>query len=194
MTGTEHLISTSMGITTETIRMPGRWYQVTTAADFTMIDWSNDGLSDYWSVTIRTEDMRPAEEWLIRTGERLRITPADAGTWLDGRHGWHNAYRVVDRAEEYGFIVPEEYADALRRYREEDYAGLTDDEAYSVNESVAGHGELAETATDYLQERAPEGYVFEWDAGELRLMSEREACEACTEDNACPEHCDCGEC
>lgn len=99
-----------------------------------------------------------------------KITPADAGTWLDGHMGWHNAYRVIDRATEYGFVVPPEYADALDDYRENG-TSATDDNWEAVN----GHGELSDMATDYLQERAPEGYVFEWDCGEFSLIPESES-------------------
>lgn len=127
-----------------------------------------------------------------------RITPDLAGTWLDGRRGWHNAYRVVDRAEEYGFVVPDEYADALRRYREEDYDGLTDDERYDVNGAIVDQGGLSDKATEYLDLRAPAGYEFHWDAGELSLVESWMRCASdgggCTEEQRCPEHCDCGEC
>lgn len=98
------------------------------------------------------------------------ITPADAGTWLEGCHGWHNAYRVIDRATDYGFVVPPEYADALADYREN--GDSVSDESH---EAICGQGELSDMATDYLQERAPEGYVFEWDMGELSLIQESEA-------------------
>ena len=34
--------------------------------------------------------------------------------------------------------------------------------------------ELSDKATDYLQSLAPEGYVFEWETGELSLVQEEE--------------------
>jgi hypothetical protein len=122
----------------------------------------------------------------------LKITSDMAGTWLDGCHGWTNAYRVVDRAEEFGFVVPAEYADALRRYREEDYDGLTDDQRYAVNGAIVDQGGLSDMATDYLEERAPYGYTFFWDAGELSLSLAWTVCAAegngCTEDTRCADH------
>ena len=98
------------------------------------------------------------------------ITPDDAGTWLSGHMGWHNTYRVVDRAESYGFTVPPEYAEALADFRENGHSASED-----VWEAINGQGELSDMATDYLQERAPEGYVFLWDAGEFSLVTESEA-------------------
>lgn len=104
------------------------------------------------------------------TDDIPEITPADAGTWLDGSQGWHNSYRVVDRAESYGFTVPPEYTAALADYRENGPSASEDSW-----EAMCGHGELSDMATDYLQERAPEGYIFEWDMGEFSLIPESEA-------------------
>lgn len=95
------------------------------------------------------------------------ITPDMAGTWLDGCHGWHNNYRVVDCAVEYGFIVPEDYREALETFRHSGGHIMSDD----VAEAIYGQGELSDMATDYLNEHAPEGYVFVWDAGEFSLMT-----------------------
>lgn len=118
------------------------------------------------------------------------ITPAMAGTWLDGCHGWHNTYRVVDRAVAYGFVVPEEYAADLEAYRSDTYEH--DAHAINVNEAVNGQGGLADQATEFLDEHAPDGYVFVWDAGELSMVTVQADCAmsggACTEDNVCPEH------
>lgn len=116
--------------------------------------------------------------------ELPKITAADAGCWLDGSQGWHNAYRVVDRAEGYGFTVPPEYATALYRYRTNGHGAHEDDW-----EAVNGQGELSDMATDYLQERAPEGFEFHWDAGELSLVESWQVCEnGCTEDERCTDH------
>lgn len=112
---------------------------------------------------------RTAEETetLIAAGIVLRITPADAGCWLMGSVGWHNGYRVIDRACEYGFVVPAEYVSALDAYRND-----TDNE--DAHEAIMGQGGLSDMATDYLQSLAPAGYVFEWDMGELSLMREED--------------------
>lgn len=124
---------------------------------------------------------------------RARIEPEPA-TWLEGAQGWTNAYRVIDRAELYGFVVPDEYADALRRYRESDYDGLLIDQQGDVAEAITGRGELSDQATEFLDLRAPAGFEFHWDAGELSLALSWEICAAegngCTEDERCEEHCE----
>lgn len=123
---------------------------------------------------------------------KARIMPDDAGTWLEGAQGWRNPYRVVDRAELYGFVVPDEYADALRRYRESDLDGLTEDEIIDIGEAITGHGELSDKATEFLDLRAPAGFEFLWDAGELSLVESWVICAAegngCTEDERCEDH------
>jgi hypothetical protein len=103
-----------------------------------------------------------------------RITPDLAGTWLDGWHGWHNVYRVVDRAVEYGFTVPDDAREALEWFRKGDHTA-TDDASYDMYEAVAGQRGLCDMATEFLSARAPEGYVFVWDAGELSLMTVEDA-------------------
>lgn len=124
------------------------------------------------------------------------ITPADAGTWLDGSQGWTNAYRVIERAEAYGFVVPEDDRAALDFYRSGGYPET--DAEITMYEAISGQGGLSDQATDYLEERAPEGFTFLWDAGELSLVPEWAACAfaggGCTEDTRCPEHCDCETC
>ncbi|MFC8428570.1 hypothetical protein [Streptomyces sp. NPDC057253] len=102
------------------------------------------------------------------------ITPAMAGTWLDGHMGWHNAYRVVLRAEEYGFVVPEDYRDAMDAYRESG-SSFSFAEKEEHWDAINGQGELSDQATEYLQEHAPEGFSFVWDMGELILMSYADA-------------------
>ena len=87
------------------------------------------------------------------------ITEADAGTWLSGSMGWHNTYRVIDVARDYGFAVSPEDMQAVRRYADGDLSDQTD--------TVF---DLSAEATDYLQTLAPEGYAFDWDAGELNLI------------------------
>ena len=90
-----------------------------------------------------------------------QITPANAGTWLDGALGWHNTYRVIDIAKAYGFTLEphnENLVDAFRQSEE-----LTYSELDVVHE-------ISAEATDHLQSLAPEGYYFDWDAGELSLV------------------------
>jgi hypothetical protein len=97
-----------------------------------------------------------------------KITAADAGCWLEGSQGWHNTYRVIDRAISYGWYAsnPAELAEVQRlSQRAEDSDPDLDPEVLS---------DASEEATEYLQGIAPEGYVFEWDAGELCLLHESE--------------------
>lgn len=108
-----------------------------------------------------------AETALASTIEtREAITPDMAGCWLEGSQGWTNTYRVVDRAQEYGFEITEEEREALDSYSQDPDA---DELAW---ETVEGQGGLSDQATEYLQLLAPAGYVFVWDAGELSLVVE----------------------
>ena len=115
-----------------------------------------------------------------------KLTEADAGCWLDGSQGWHNTYRVIDRAYDNGWDGP---SDGTPR-RDIDAAtglysvGPTDESVtlstgetltYDVAyEWIADQGGLSDEATEYLQSIAPDGYVFEWDMGELSLIRESE--------------------
>jgi hypothetical protein len=88
------------------------------------------------------------------------MTAADAGTWLDGWHGWTNGYRAVERAVEWGWEIPEEYADGWRDFTENHHG---DHDVWA--ELNGDDGAFVDKATEYLQESAPEGYVFRWDDG-----------------------------
>lgn len=93
-----------------------------------------------------------------------KISTADHGTWLDGAHGWTNGYRCVERAISFGWTVPEEYAEGWAAFE----ANHGDSDTW---ENANGDdGGFVDAATEYLQEQAPEGWVFRWDAGELSLM------------------------
>jgi hypothetical protein len=96
----------------------------------------------------------------------LRISTAEAGTWLDGNQGWHNHYRVVDIAQSYGWKGLDEWEDGegiVSRYRANE--GTDDD-----HEAMIGQGGLVDEATEYLESLAPFGHHFEWDMGELSLL------------------------
>lgn len=101
------------------------------------------------------------------------ITLDQVGVWISSHNGWRGIYRGIDIAVDYGFIVPGEYRDALADYRENGPSAHEDNW-----EAIIGQGELSDMATDFLQDRAPDGYVFMWEAGELTLISESEA-DAC---------------
>jgi hypothetical protein len=113
-----------------------------------------------------------------------KITPADAGCWLDGSQGWHNNYHVIDRALDWGWApkdITRADLDTLTMF----YASGNVDATYALSDGstgdyegatywITGQGELSDQATEYLQGIAPEGYVFVWDDG-LALMPESEA-------------------
>jgi hypothetical protein len=113
-----------------------------------------------------------------------KITPADAGTWLDGSQGWTNSYRVIDRAVAYGMaidpdddMIRDAYADGA------DSVTLSTGEvldAGSIGEAISGQGELSDRATEYLESMAPDGYTFLWDTGELSLTAITWRCRQCT--------------
>ena len=101
-----------------------------------------------------------------------KITAADAGCWLDGSQGWHNTYRVCDRAMDYGWLADEPTElDVMRELSARYEAGSTDGDIAEVM------SESADDATEYLNSIAPDGYSFVWDAGELSLMADDEAQE-----------------
>lgn len=109
-------------------------------------------------------------------GTETRITPDLAGCWLDGHYGWHNTYRVVAVARAYGFTLSADDEAMIGAYERQESAvtlpcGTALDEA-SINEHAI---ELSDEATDYLQSLAPDGFVFQWDTGELLLLSEDDA-------------------
>lgn len=100
---------------------------------------------------------------------KAEITPDMAGCWLGGHFGWHNAYRVVEKAHAYGFTIPSEYMDVMQNYW--DHGTFTSfEETDEQWEAVHGQGGLADQATEFLQGKAPEGYEFVWDMGELSMM------------------------
>lgn len=117
--------------------------------------------------------------------DNVKITEADAGCWLDGSQGWHNNYRVIQRAAEYGWCPedenPEDVGAAIELYKngqEGDTRTLADGSTLRYEDAcgwIIDQGGLSDAATDYLRSIAPEGYDFIWDAGELSLMSEAEA-------------------
>jgi hypothetical protein len=83
------------------------------------------------------------------------ITADQAGCWLDGAMGWHNTYRVVAIAETYGFRLNDIDQETMREFRLD---------STSADVCEAAH-DIADDATDYLSDLAPDGYAFEWDDG-----------------------------
>ncbi|MER6605728.1 hypothetical protein ABT282_07385 [Streptomyces sp. NPDC000927] len=104
------------------------------------------------------------------------ITEADAGTWLDGAHGWTNGYRAVERAIELGWSIPEEYQEGWAAFQ----LNYGDHDAWC--EANGDDGGFVDAATEYLQSIAPDGYVFRWDDG-LSLI--RDYMDCATDGNGC---------
>lgn len=103
----------------------------------------------------------------------------EAGTWLDGAHGWTNGYRVVDIATSHGWTLSAEDAAIVEWYRSSDAGewGDTDDELNDM-ESMTGQGGISDQATDYLSDQLPDGWVTRWDAGEFSVLRDWEDCAA----------------
>jgi hypothetical protein len=100
------------------------------------------------------------------------ITANDRGTWLPGGEDpGVNDCRVIKLAVEHGWATP----DLLETIfivceAEQMLAGAYADP--EDEDSLRGALEdLAAGATEYLQSRAPAGYVFLWDADQLSLVS-----------------------
>lgn len=100
------------------------------------------------------------------------------GCWLDGWHGWTNAYRVVDLAMSHGMELDAEDAAIVEWYRE---SGESDadasDETLNKLEAMNGQGGISDKATDYLMEQLPEGWTLRWDDG-LTCLPVWTDCEA----------------
>lgn len=96
-----------------------------------------------------------------------RFTAKDRGVHLDGAHGWHNNYRVVDMALSYGMILDERDHADLAAYK----AGDASDEA---NGAVIDQGGLVDQATEFLDEITEPGSSWEWDMGELSLVQDED--------------------
>lgn len=96
-----------------------------------------------------------------------RVTPDDAGCWIEGSRGWYGSQRLIEIAESYGFALSAEDRDAVDAYF------ASDDADGSAAEAVTGQGGIADDAEDYLNANvAPEGYSFGWHDGEFFLWSE----------------------
>lgn len=109
------------------------------------------------------------------TVEPVTLGPAEVGVWLDGTYGWHNNYRVVDRAVECGARLTEEEFGILAQFREVGF-----DASYGIVDAAM---DLSVAATEFLDGLCREGYGFVWDAGELSLV------EICDHDNCEPGAC-----
>jgi hypothetical protein len=97
------------------------------------------------------------------------------GTWLSAPMGWHNSYRVVQEAISEGWEVPEEYRDVWSVFTESLESGHADHDLWW--DANGDDDRLSDLATEFLQEKLPEGFELVWDACELTLMTTDEAKE-----------------
>ena len=101
------------------------------------------------------------------------IHESDAGCWLDGNQGWHNPYRAIYRAQQWGFTVTADDEEVIELYKRWHGGDMSAEEQKATDwaiEAVSGQGGLCDKATEYLDSIAPEGFAFHWDAGELSLL------------------------
>src|SRR5579859_8081326 len=127
-----------------------------------------------------------------------KITPAEAGCWIDEINGWHAHYQVAELALSLGWLTSKDptaplprYATAPRRKRAETRARRSEIRAVlaaykrgqgtaryrqvdidDVPGQVIDQGGICDEATDYLNTLAPSGFSFGWHEGSLMLMSE----------------------
>lgn len=98
----------------------------------------------------------------------MTIYKSDAGCWLSRANEWHNAYLVVDLAEDWGMHVTPNEAAILRAYRNNQAVDDPDHEEIreAVTDDVDG---LTARATNYLQSITSAGVRFEWADNDLWL-------------------------
>jgi hypothetical protein len=95
------------------------------------------------------------------------------GEWLSDSDGWHNIYRVVFLAAEFGFnpgpdapMVISNYQDCVSGGRPERTMRTIDGTQF-VNDVMS---DLYDRACEYLEDHAPVGHVLIWDTGSLYLL------------------------
>lgn len=93
-----------------------------------------------------------------------RFGPEDVGCYLDGHFGWHNTYRVIELAEECGFVVTPADREYVERFKAGAFA--SDETAYEIVH------EISNDALDHLQSRTAPGLYWVWDEGGLDLLAE----------------------
>lgn len=104
-----------------------------------------------------------------------RVSPADAGCWIDGHWGQYAVSRMVDIAASLGYGDSEVIALAIA------YSAGT----LGIDEAEC-FMEAAEEVEEWLNEEvAPAGHRFEWVDGEFFLSLV--ACPSCEEGTPCEE-------
>ncbi|MFD5697816.1 hypothetical protein [Streptomyces lasiicapitis] len=96
------------------------------------------------------------------------ITEEMAGCWLDGYFGWLNVGRVIELAMVHGYRPDHpDIGGLLKRFQANEPTSAADRDVWDMND-------FADEATDYLTDRAPDGYAFHWECGELFMWSEKD--------------------
>jgi hypothetical protein len=112
-----------------------------------------------------------------------KITPADAGCWIDEINGWESHAIVAEMAMGLGWLKGQSRKDTMyqrgeiraiiRAYRSgSETTRFRTAEIDDVPGQMINQAGIADQATDYLNTLAPEGYSFGWHDGSLFLMSD----------------------
>lgn len=103
--------------------------------------------------------------------EVTRLTPEDAGCYVDGHWGQYGVAHMINRAEEFGYAEPEVTALADKHMASMGPSG-GEDLTFDEHEALS---DASEEAENWLNENvAPEGYSFGWSEGEFNLWSNKE--------------------
>ena len=81
---------------------------------------------------------------------------------------------MVEIAQEYGFELYADDAAIVEAYRTQRSADLCLPSGEAILNALGvaeAMSEICNDATAYLQDRAPDGYAFEWDMGEFGLYA-----------------------
>lgn len=95
-----------------------------------------------------------------------KVSPADAGCWVDGHRGIYGVTDVIEIAETLGFELSDDDKQAVN-----DYNGAAD---WGMDDSTASEWvfDLSDRAESWLNDYvAPDGYWFGWHDGEFFLSS-----------------------
>jgi hypothetical protein len=88
---------------------------------------------------------------------------AYAGCVIDGRHGWHAHYMVIEIAENLGMELDKTDTEAVDAYRKN-----RDDDAFGY---ILDQGGLFDRVDEWLNENAAaDGYQFGWHEGDFFYM------------------------
>ena len=108
----------------------------------------------------------------VHRGAPFRLSPSNAGCYVDGHWGQYATAHMVQRAEELGYSDAEVIALADRNMDECAHGGVSTTEPLSDDEHealICASDEVEQWLNDNV---APDGYSFGWWEGEFFLWSE----------------------